>query len=158
MADATPCPTCARQFASTNDRDQHIRATHANPGWIAAKAAKQVRRDTPICPRCGGEPTFSAGKFGTKAECCGLWSWGLKPLVPRETHAARVLAHEAFDRLWKDGLLRRGECYRRLQIAMGLSKGECHISLMSAEQARWVSEIVRSGVLLPTADEGDAVT
>jgi ribosomal protein S27AE len=147
-----PCPTCGKTFGDTNALGQHTRATHNQPGWVAAQAAKKVHRAAPICPRCGGNPTFSTGKFGTKAECCGLWSWNLKPLVPRETHAARIQAHDVFDRLWKGGVLARGECYRRLQAAMGMSKDECHIAQMSERQAQQVVEIVRSGRLLELAD------
>lgn len=104
-------------------------------------------RPTPVCPVCGNLAKLSAGKFGTRAACCGLWSWNLKPLVGRETHAARIQAHEVFDRLWKSGTLSRSEAYRRLRKAMALSADDCHIALMSEAQARRVAEIVRSGAL-----------
>jgi hypothetical protein len=81
-----------------------------------------------------------------------MHSWGLKPLVSPETHAARIAAHDAFDRLWKGGTFSRGEGYRRLQIAMGMTSKECHISQMTAEQAARVVEIVRGGRLLELAD------
>jgi hypothetical protein len=140
------CPTCHRRFATPSALAHHQRNTHANPHWKAAKSAK--RPQAPVCPACGNTAALSAGKYGIKASCCGLWSWGYKPLVDRDTHIARINAHAAFDALWKGGALSRGECYRRLQIAMGMNEAECHIAQMSAAAARRVVEIVRAGSLL----------
>lgn len=90
-----------------------------------------------ICPKCGQTAVRSEGKYGRRDECCGLWSWKGKPLVDRETHKARILAHEAFDRLWKKGSgrrMNRGQAYRWLQEALGWK--ECpHMATMSAEDA-----------------------
>ena len=102
----------------------------------------------PPCPACGQPARCRPGKFGVKAECCGLWSWNHKPLVGRETHRARIQAHEAFDALWKGGIVSRSEAYRRLRVAMGLSAADCHIALMTADQATRVVEIIRGGTLL----------
>ncbi len=146
--DRIPCPGCARLFADPAALAQHRRATHDNPAWAASK---QPRQTAPLCPRCGMAPAVRAGKFGLRAECCGLWSWNLKPLVGRETHAARIMAHDTFDALWKNGTLSRGEGYRRLGLAMGLSIAECHIGQMTETQALRVVEIVRNGLLLKEA-------
>ena len=144
MTARLPCPACGRMFADPAAVTQHRRATHDIPRWQPSKRGRQA----PICPRCGDAAILSVGKFGTKAECCGLWSWNLKPLVDRETHASRIRAHDAFDALWKRGTVSRGEAYRHLQIAMGVSKTECHIAQMTAVQARHMVELVRSGRLL----------
>lgn len=69
------------------------------------------------------------------------------------TKAARILAHEAFDRLWKDSeqpqesgrltlgqprrspaLMTRRDAYRWLQDAMGLEEREAHIGRFTVEQ------------------------
>lgn len=143
-----PCPDCARTFAADYDLKQHVRMSH---GY---QARSRMKKPSLLCPTCGGAPKTSEGRFGMKAECCGLWSWKGKPLVSRETHAARIKAHDVFDRLWKSGQVSRGECYRRLQIQMGLSSGDCHIALMTAEQAMRVVEIVAAGWL--TEEMADA--
>jgi hypothetical protein len=85
--------------------------------------------------------------YGVRAACCGLWSWNGKPLVDGETHVARIRAHAAFDPLWKNGLFKRGEGYRRLARAMGLTQEQCHISTMDRRNALRVVDIVRSGRL-----------
>lgn len=101
----------------------------------------------PICPTCGQPAKLSAGKFGTKAECCGLWSWNGKPLVSGETHRWRIFAHAAFDPLWKSGRMKRGTAYARLADVMGMTRQDCHISLMTADQAKEVARAVREGRL-----------
>ena len=126
----------------------HKRATHDNPDYVPSKKPQpKPRHMLSECPVCGGEPTLSRGRFGIRAEHCGLWSWNGKPLVGKETHIARINAHSAFDPIWKSGRLSRGECYRRLQVEMGMSEEDCHISVMDERQATRVVEIVNSGAL-----------
>jgi hypothetical protein len=57
------------------------------------------------------------------------------------THEARKAAHASFDALWKSGLLSRGRAYKLLAEAMGMTRDECHMKLMTAEQARHVPTI-----------------
>ena len=73
-------------------------------------------------------------------------------MVDAATHRARNAAHAAFDPLWKDGAFSHGEGYRRLQIAMGMTSAECHISAMDIEQATRVVKVVRSGRLMELVD------
>jgi hypothetical protein len=115
---------------------------------MIAHRSRRQRPAAPLCPVCGNRAQLSPGQFGTRAACCGLWSWGLKPLADRETHAARIRAHQAFDRLWRGGsTLSRDEAYRRLALAMGMSRRACHIAQMSEAQALRVVVIVRAGLL-----------
>lgn len=93
------------------------------------------------CPNCGRPPERIATEHGLKLRCCGLWAWGLHPLADAATHEARRAAHAAFDRLWKGGPLERGEAYRRLAEALGLTREECHMKLMDEATARRVVEI-----------------
>jgi hypothetical protein len=125
-----------------------------HPEQATSKAGK-----APICPTCLKPARLSAGKFGIKAECCGLWSWGFKPLVSRETHVARIQAHAAFDRLWKNGEMPRRAAYARLSDVMQMDREDCHISLMTVDQAKAVIEHVRRGALSQDTREpvqGDA--
>ena len=104
----------------------------------------RTRVDPPTCPRCGATADVFPGKFGIRASHCGLWSWGGKPLVDVETHQARIAAHYAFDKLWQppNGRMTRAEAYMGLARQMGISRSECHIALMTKEQARSVVPIV----------------
>ena len=105
------------------------------------------KKERPIltCPRCGEPARITQTKYGERASCCGMWSWHRKELADRDTHSARIQAHAAFDDLWKGGHLSRGECYRRLQVEMGMTSKECHMSIMTAQDALRVVEIVQSG-------------
>lgn len=98
----------------------------------------------PICPKCGSEAKANPTRYGTRHACCDLHSWDGKPLVDQATHDARKAAHEAFDQLWKgpQQVLSRGGAYAELQIELGLSADDCHMSLMPAETARLVPAAV----------------
>lgn len=140
------CPTCAHLFKTREARDQHVRTTHENPSWVASKG-KPKAKVAPICPTCGKPALITATQYGPRADCCGLRSWALKPLVTPGTMAARKLAHATFDPVWQSDKLSRGEAYRRLALAMEMSTTECHISIMTEDQANRVVEAVRSGAL-----------
>jgi hypothetical protein len=94
-----------------------------------------------LCPKCGLKPVTTMTRFGPRLDHCGLWAWGYHPLADRETHEARKAAHAAFDPIWKSGMAGRGHAYKLLAEAMGLSRDDCHMKLMTAEQARRVPEI-----------------
>ena len=102
-----------------------------------ARAARNKIR----CPKCGEKPVRTETRFGTRLDCCGLWAWGNHPLVDQETHEARKAAHAAFDPIWHFGMASRGEAYAMLAAAMGMTTKECHMKLMTAEQARRVPSI-----------------
>lgn len=65
------------------------------------------KKSRPICPICGERAVRSMTRYGRRHDCCGLWSWGNKPLADAETHAARSEAHRVFDVIWKSGHLPR---------------------------------------------------
>lgn len=97
----------------------------------------------PVCPTCGNRATLLDDRFNRKYGCCGLWSWGGKPLVDAETHRARQAAHEAFDRIWKKGVMSRSAAYAELANRLGVPEPEAHMSVMSAETARRVPPIAQ---------------
>lgn len=97
-----------------------------------------------LCPKCGSAPVRSQTRFGPRLDCCGLWAWGDNPLADRDTHEARKAAHAAFDPIWRGRLMPRGKAYGRLAEAMGLTPAECHMKLMTAEQARRVPAIAET--------------
>lgn len=88
------------------------------------------------CPNCGLPARRIATQYGVRNECCGMWSWGDKPLVDADTHEARKAAHEAFDPLWRSGAMTRAEAYAALRAETGLSEKNCHMARMSAARAR----------------------
>lgn len=94
-----------------------------------------------LCPKCGAKPTHNVTRYGPRLDCCGLWAWGEHPLTDAETHAARKAAHAAFDPLWKRNIVSRGTAYKLLADAMGMTRTECHMKLMTAEQAKRVPNI-----------------
>lgn len=97
-----------------------------------------------MCPKCGLKPVKTMTRFGPRLDCCGLWAWGNHPLVDRETHEARKAAHAAFDPIWRNGLMGRGEAYKTLAQEMGLTRNQCHMKLMTAEQAIRVPAIAEN--------------
>ena len=93
------------------------------------------------CPKCGGTPKRTKTRYGPRLDCCGLWAWGEHPLADAATHDARKKAHAAFDPIWRDGHMSRGKAYKMLAEEMGLSRDDCHMKLMTAEQASLVPGI-----------------
>lgn len=100
-------------------------------------------KKNPKCPKCGNRPEPTKTMYGIRHQCCGLHSWRGAPLVSKETHTARRLAHEAFDPLWKKHGLSRTEAYVFLQVALGLSEKECHMKKMDKETAEKVPLIAK---------------
>lgn len=76
---------------------------------------------TVICPKCGNPAVPTQTQYGLRHDCCGMWSWGGKPLADEETHDARKAAHAAFDLLWKSRGWRRSDAYESLAAKMQLS-------------------------------------
>lgn len=69
----------------------------------------------------------------------------------RETKAARIAVHAAFDPLWRaGGPLRRGEAYEWLRLRLGLTHDECHVGrfdLLTCRRALAVLEAEAPGIL-----------
>ena len=93
------------------------------------------------CPSCGSYATVTETRYGLRNDCCGLWSWGDKPLVDAETHQARKNAHLFFDELGEYYGFTRSGAYELL--AKYLPEGsETHMSNMSKQECAMVPEAV----------------
>jgi hypothetical protein len=106
------------------------------------------------CPECDGEMVLRNSRYGlfygcTKFPNCraahGAHPDGRPLGVPadKETKQARIRAHDAFDTLWKSGLMKRGEAYRWMQDAMGMSEDEAHIGRFGSEQCELLIQKVK---------------
>ena len=112
------------------------------------------------CLECGGDGKLVRGgviyphrpdlhhKYFYLCDCgayCGCHPGSVVPLgFPSgpETRRARAAAHAAFDSLWKRGEMSRSAAYAWLADALGIPPQDCHIGMMTAEQARKVPDLV----------------
>ncbi len=102
-----------------------------------------VKEPEVICPLCRRPAVRTMTYHGLRHDCCGLHSWGGKPLETPETLTARKRAHQAFDPFWQNKIMSRNQAYRKLAYAMALTRRECHIGLMDKRQAEMVVRIVK---------------
>jgi ssDNA-binding Zn-finger/Zn-ribbon topoisomerase 1 len=70
-----------------------------------------------------------------------------------ETKAARIRAHEAFDELWKSGLMKRRAAYRWMAEVLGLSREAAHISRMDLATCERLVQAVRARPRPALADQ-----
>lgn len=113
------------------------------------------------CPYCGGfarlvdsSDVYRSGRnYGKLWACmpCGAWvgvhknSRTFAPLgrlANAELRKAKIEAHSAFDRLWKEWDLDRDEAYSWLADRLGIEARECHIGMFDLEMCRRVIEIM----------------
>lgn len=110
------------------------------------------------CAECGMELRLRRDKYGLRylqdgtcqrMPCAG--SLGAHPdgtplgrPADAVTKGLRVEAHEVFDRLWKLGLMDRGQAYAWLAASMGLTREEAHIGMFDAERCRRTIALVRA--------------
>lgn len=76
---------------------------------------------------------------------CGTHPGGTAPLgspAGRETRAARMRAHSAFDPLWADGEMTRRDAYAWLSEALQIDPKDCHIGMMDKATAERVPVLV----------------
>lgn len=62
-------------------------------------------------------------------------------LADAETRKARSLAHQRFDKIWKDKLLSRSDAYAVLSKHMNLPPEKTHIGMFNVEQSEEVVKI-----------------
>jgi ssDNA-binding Zn-finger/Zn-ribbon topoisomerase 1 len=85
-------------------------------------------------PKFGGRLFWGCSRWPTCSGIHGAHPDGRPLGIPAdaETKRARIAAHAAFDRLWRGGQMSRGEAYRWLQTALGMTKEEAHIGRFDA--------------------------
>jgi len=123
-----------------------------SPNIETAKAA-------PVCPECGAPmvlrearsdrairkgPFWGCSRFPSCKATHGAHPDGQPLGLPadKETKRWRIVAHEAFDRLWEPaGPSARAAAYRWLSRSMALTEAECHIGRFSIEQCKQVIEL-----------------
>lgn len=105
------------------------------------------------CPECGSpmvlrETKRFTYKNGTPRKFYGCSQWpkcaathGAHPSgeplgVPADakTKRLRIEAHQAFDQLWKSGMMSRDKAYRVMQKVMGMTEDEAHIGRFTKDQ------------------------
>lgn len=107
------------------------------------------------CPECGGEMVLRPSKFGLFYGCrayprCDAThgahkDTGLPLGIPADkpTKAARMRAHDAFDRLWKGHRMTRGRAYEWMAETLKLTTEQAHIGMFTNEQCEALIEAVR---------------
>lgn len=99
------------------------------------------------CPLCSGPMVLRGSRYGLFYGCVnfpvcrsthGAHPDGRPLGIPgdAETKAWRIRAHEAFDRLWQGGGMRRGQAYAWMRRTLGLSKHEAHIGRFDPDRCR----------------------
>jgi hypothetical protein len=113
------------------------------------------------CPYCGLEvqlvdgrriyphrPDLYQKKFYLCAPCdayVGCHAGTTNPLgrlADSKLRRAKLAAHAAFDPLWKNRTMTRGQAYAWLATQLRIPQDLCHIGMMDVDQCRQVVEIV----------------
>lgn len=64
-------------------------------------------------------------------------------LADAELRKAKSEAHLKFDCLWRQGHMSRGDAYKWLQRALGLSSADCHIGMFDVKMCQRVVKVAR---------------
>jgi zinc-finger-containing domain len=157
-----PCADCARMFRNEQGLQDHRRIVHG----MIVESLPEGRRPTlneisPNCLECGqlaqlvgGQSVYPHrpdlyGKHFYLCECgayCGCHPGSVVPLgypAGYETRNARKAAHAAFDPLWKSGEMTRQSAYAWLTEATSIPNAQCHVGMMTRDQALSVVRAVR---------------
>lgn len=88
----------------------------------------------------------SKTKYGIKYQCpvqgCTVACWDGSTSTPVDirTRKARIAAHDSFDAIWKSGMFKRKEAYRRLSEYLKINPKDCHIGMFDLETANKTHE------------------
>lgn len=116
---------------------------------------KKARYDL-TCGDCGAKmelistakykrPFYGCSRFPECRGTVGARSDG-KPLgTPTDAagRAARISAHDVFDRIWKSNTKNRGEAYAWMQEVLCLPPEQAHIAMFTKEQCSKLIELVK---------------
>lgn len=120
------------------------------------------RKKKMVCPTHGVKLVRVQTKYGGRWHCevkgCDVRCWEGSTTTPadQKTCDARRLAHDEFDRHWIGrGNRRRNFAYTSLCRVLGISKDQCHIGYMNAEQAERVVMACQYGLVIDNIIERD---
>lgn len=110
--------------------------------------------DSLSCPDCGSHMRLMGSMWGVNWHCTspgcktthGAHPDGRPLGSPADagTRRARARAHDAFDRLWKHGLMNRTQAYSWMSRVLGISKQEAHIGSLDAASCERLCGAMRS--------------
>lgn len=154
------CTVCGRRCGSALRLNKHM-ASHGIQHRPVGRRPSLAEID-PICIECGGVGKLVTGdviyphrpdlyhKSFYRCACgayCGCHPNSVVPLgfpCGPATRRARNAAHSSFDPLWKSGKMSRASAYKWLSDSLRIAPGDCHIGMMTAEQAWRVVELCRA--------------
>ena len=111
-----------------------------------------------VCPDCGSPMERKVGKYGLFYGCIrwpecdcvyGAHQDTGEPLgtpAERKVRTLRIMAHNAFDTLWKGpkAPMNRNKAYKWMAEAMGIKRKDAHIGAFTAEQCTLLVDEVDS--------------
>lgn len=101
------------------------------------KASRERREAPQYTVRALVDEYLKSSAFTDKADAT-------QKLYRLQLRKARSAAHAAFDPLWKRGAMNRPDAYKWLAGELGIDPAECHIGMMTEQQARQVVEVVEA--------------
>lgn len=115
-----------------------------------------VVKENPQCPIHKRNLVQTQGAYKTYYCCpwmpeCDIqanYSYDTKQfyITNAEERRYRVLAHAAFDAIWKSGMLTRSQAYRMLRDHLKIGKRQCHIAQFDIEQCKEVMALIEAFV------------
>ena len=115
-----------------------------------------------LCPYCGDPAKLVGGDaiYPSRPDLYSKKFWRCNPchayvgchpgtetplgrLADGPLRKAKMDAHAAFDPIWKEGRLYRGQAYAWLAQALNLTQDECHIGMFDLEGCQKVVEVCR---------------
>lgn len=121
-----------------------------------------IKNKAPVCPYCNTKSVLVKGDKiypyrydlynlnfyycdnGHSPAYVGCHKGTIKPLgrlADTELRKAKSEAHKAFDPIWRNGFMRRGDAYSWLAKVMGVSKKDCHIGMFDVDQCKKVKRL-----------------
>ena len=83
-------------------------------------------------------------KHGQRFDCrvpgCDIMCWGNDTSTPADqpTRTTRMVAHAAFDGIWKSKQMNRQDAYKRLSVHLKLPLNKTHIGMFDIEMCKKV--------------------
>jgi hypothetical protein len=87
-------------------------------------------------------------KYGLRFSCpdCDMVGWEGDNSTPanKTTRDARMAAHSVFDKIWRNGHIKRSDAYKRLSKRMKLPQKDTHIGMFNEDQCQRVIEFAET--------------